>query len=101
MPLDAPRSVHRLEVVLLHVVEDLLAEDGSLNIGGAEVNPAPDAGVDDLLSASEKRLKLLSGHKSSGISPTLDSDRPRSSDRADDGWTRLARAPTERSIRQR
>src|SRR6266511_4868169 len=30
-------------------MDDLLAEDGSLDIGGAEVDPAPDTGVDDLL----------------------------------------------------
>src|SRR5439155_11470511 len=49
----APRrfwmSVLRLEVVLRHVVNDLLAEHRSLNVGGPEVDPTPDAGVDDLL----------------------------------------------------
>ena len=39
----------RLEVVLVEVVGELLAEDGSLNVGGVEVDPTPDAGVDDLL----------------------------------------------------
>ena len=42
-------SARRLEVVLLHVMDDLLAEHGSLHVRGAEVDPARDAGVDDLL----------------------------------------------------
>ena len=35
--------------MLLEVVGDLLAEHGALHVGGAEVDPAPDAGVDDFL----------------------------------------------------
>jgi hypothetical protein len=42
-------SAGRLEVVLLHVVDDLLAEYGALHVRGSEVDAAPDAGVDDLL----------------------------------------------------
>ena len=42
-------SARRLEVVLLHVMDDLLAEHGSLHVRGAEVDPARDAGVDDLI----------------------------------------------------
>ena len=38
-----------LEVVLLEVVGDLLAEHGSLLVGGAEMDAGPDSGVDDLL----------------------------------------------------
>jgi len=37
----------RLEVVFLEVVGDLLAEHGSLRVGGAEVNVGPDSGVDN------------------------------------------------------
>ena len=46
----APRcsvSLDRLEVVFLEVVGDLLAEHGSLRVGGAEVNVGPDSGVDN------------------------------------------------------
>ena len=42
-------SVDWLEVVLLEVVGDLLAELGSLLIGGAEMDAGPHSGVDDLL----------------------------------------------------
>jgi len=42
-------SLDRLEVVLSHVVSDLLAEHGSLHVGGSEVDACPDAGVDHLL----------------------------------------------------
>ena len=47
----------RLEVVFLEVVGDLLAEDGSLRIGGAEVDAGPDSGVDDLLERTGEPLK--------------------------------------------
>jgi hypothetical protein len=40
---------HRLEVVFLEVVGDLLTEHRSLRVGGAEVDASPDSGVDDLL----------------------------------------------------
>ena len=39
----------RLEVVILEVVGNLLAEHGSLHVGGPEVDACPDAGVDHLL----------------------------------------------------
>ena len=42
-------SLDRLEVVLLEVVGNLLAEHGSLHVGGSEVDACPDAGVDHLL----------------------------------------------------
>ena len=42
-------SSDRLEVVLLEVVGDLLAEHGSLHVGGAEVDAGPHSSVDDLL----------------------------------------------------
>ena len=41
-------SVDWLEVVLLEVVGDLLAELGSLLVGGAEMDAGPHSGVDDL-----------------------------------------------------
>ncbi len=42
-------SACRLEVVLRHVVDDLVAEHRSQHVRGAEVDAAPDARVDDLL----------------------------------------------------
>ena len=39
----------RLEVVLLEVVGDLLAEHGALHVGGAEVDAGPYSSVNDLL----------------------------------------------------
>jgi len=39
----------RLKVVLAEPVRHLLADHGSLHVGGAEVDAGPDAGVDDLL----------------------------------------------------
>ena len=47
--LRAPRrsaSMDRLEVVLLDVVGDLLAEHRSLHVGGAEMDAAPYSGVE-------------------------------------------------------
>ncbi len=41
-------SSDRLEVVFLEVVGDLLAEPGSLFVGGAEMDAGPHSGVDDL-----------------------------------------------------
>ena len=55
-------SLHRLEVVLFEVVSDLLAEDRALDVGGAEVDAAPDARVDDLLER----------HRRSGRSSSAD-----------------------------
>src|SRR5215218_2191484 len=42
-------STRRLEVVLVEPARDLLAEHRALHVGGAEVDAAPDAGIDDLL----------------------------------------------------
>jgi hypothetical protein len=42
-------SPHRLEVVFLHIVYDLLTENLCLHIGGAVVEASPNAGIDDLL----------------------------------------------------
>ena len=46
-----PSSVtsDRLEVVLLEIMGDLLAQDGPLCVSGAEVNARPDSSVDYLL----------------------------------------------------
>src|SRR6266511_3115065 len=49
LPPKLSASARRLEEVLFHVVGDLLAEHGSLHVRGAEVDAAPDTGVDDLL----------------------------------------------------
>ena len=51
----------RLEVVLLEVVGDLLAEHGSLHVGGAEVDAGPDAGVDDLLERIREPVEAPRG----------------------------------------
>ena len=40
--------MNRLEVVLLKLVGDPLAEHGSLHVGGAEMDAGPDARIDDL-----------------------------------------------------
>ena len=40
-------SVDRLEVVFLEILGDLLAEHGSLRVGGAEVDAGPHSGVDN------------------------------------------------------
>ena len=42
-------SLNRLEVVLLEVVGDLIAEHRSLRVGDAEMDACPHAGIDDLL----------------------------------------------------
>ena len=47
--MDLARSVHGLEVVLFHVVDDVLAKRHRLHIRGAVVEARPDAGFDDLL----------------------------------------------------
>src|SRR6266496_3159345 len=41
-------SMDRLEVMLLEVLSDLLAEHGSLRVGGAGIIASPHSGVDDL-----------------------------------------------------
>ena len=47
----------RLEVMLLEVVGDLIAEHRTLHIGSAEVDAGPDSGVDDLLKRVGEPLK--------------------------------------------
>jgi len=54
-------SLDRLEVVLSHVVSDLVAKRGSLHIGGAKVNACPDAGVDNLLERVRESLEAPRG----------------------------------------
>jgi hypothetical protein len=41
-------SLDRLEVVLVEVVGNLIAEHGSLRVGGAEMDAGPYSGIDDL-----------------------------------------------------
>jgi len=50
-------SFDRLEVVLLEVMNDSLAEHGALGIGLAEVNAGPHSGVDDLLERLRQPIK--------------------------------------------
>jgi hypothetical protein len=45
-----------LEVVLVEMARDLLAERGSGEVGGPEVDPGPDAGVDVLLECIGEAL---------------------------------------------
>ena len=40
-------SLNRLEVVLPEVVSNLVAEHGTLHVGGAEVDASPHSGVDN------------------------------------------------------
>ena len=47
----------RLEVVLLEVLSDLLAEHRSLRIGRAEVDAGPHSSIDDLLERVGEPLK--------------------------------------------
>jgi hypothetical protein len=47
----------RLEVVLAEPVCDLLPDHRTLNVGGAEVNPAPDRRVDDLLERLREAVR--------------------------------------------
>ena len=54
-------SSDRLEVVLLEVVGDLLAEHRSLHIGGAEVDAGPHAGVDDFLEDVRETVEAPRG----------------------------------------
>ena len=48
----------RLEVVLLHVVNHLPAENLRLYVGSAEVQARPDAGVDDLLESVRESVEV-------------------------------------------
>ena len=52
------RSAHPLEVVLADVAGDLLAQLRSLFVGVPEVDPAPDAGIDDLLERIREALEV-------------------------------------------
>ena len=54
-------SSDRLEVVLLEVVGDLLAEHRSLHVGGAEVDAGPHSGVDDLLERVREPVEAPRG----------------------------------------
>jgi hypothetical protein len=54
-------SLDWLEVVLLEVVGDLLAEHRSLRVGGAEVDAAPHSGVDDLLERVREAVEAPRG----------------------------------------
>ncbi len=54
-------SVDRLEVVLLEVVGDLLAELGSLLVGGAEVDAGPDPRVDNFAQDIREALEAPRG----------------------------------------
>src|SRR6266478_2941988 len=54
-------SFDRLEVVLLEVVGDLLAEHGSLRVRGAEVDAGPHSSVDDLLERVRESLEAPRG----------------------------------------
>ena len=59
----APRrlvSWERLEVVLLEVLRDLLAEHGSLRVSGAEVDSGPHSGVDELLERVRQAVETPS-----------------------------------------
>src|SRR5207237_1344047 len=63
-PLAAPQhlvSLDRLEVVLLQVVGDFIAERGSLRVGGAEVDAGPHSRVDDLLERVREPLEAARG----------------------------------------
>ena len=51
------RLARRLEVVLPQIAGDLLAQHGSLHVGGAEVDAGPDAGVDDLVDRLREPLE--------------------------------------------
>ena len=54
-------SVDWLEVVLVEVVGDLLAELGSLLVGGAEVDAGPHSGVDDLFERVREPVEAPRG----------------------------------------
>ena len=55
---DQSASLDRPEVVLSEIVSDLIAKHRSLYIGGAEVDPGPHSGVDDLLGRVREPLKV-------------------------------------------
>jgi hypothetical protein len=47
-----------LDVVLAEPVGDFLADHSALHVGGAEVDAAPDARVDDLLEGLREAIEL-------------------------------------------
>jgi hypothetical protein len=58
---DQSTSLNWLEVVPPEIVSDLLAEHGTLRVGGAEVDARPHAGVDDLLEHVREPLEAPRG----------------------------------------
>ena len=54
-------SVDWLEVVFLEVAGDLLAEPGSLLVGGAEMDASPHSGVDDLVERVREPVEAPRG----------------------------------------
>src|SRR6267154_3039941 len=54
-------SFDRLEVVLLEVVGDLIAEHRTLHVGGAEVDASPHSGVDDLFERVREAIEAPRG----------------------------------------
>src|SRR5512133_3094078 len=61
-----------LEVVLPHILGDLLAQHGSLHVGGAEVDAAPHARADDLL---ERLREAIEAPRRAGCGTALVADR--------------------------
>ena|SRR5215831_9555934 len=60
----APRrlaSTNRVEVVLLEVLGDLLAEHRSLHIGRAEVDASPHSSIDDFLEGVGEPIEASRG----------------------------------------
>jgi hypothetical protein len=53
----------RLEVMLVEVVGDFLAEHGALHIGGAEVDAGPQSGIDYLLERVRKAVEAPHGYR--------------------------------------
>src|SRR5205814_10639075 len=51
-------SLERLEIVLLHVVDHLPAENLLLYVSIAEVQARPDAGIDDLLESVRESVEV-------------------------------------------
>ena len=54
-------SSDRLEVVFLEIMGDLLAEPGSLLVGGAEMDASPHSGVDDLFERVREPVEAPRG----------------------------------------
>src|SRR5512132_3202659 len=54
-------SSDRVEIVLLEVLGNLLAELGSLLIGGAEMDASPHSGVDDLFERIREPVEAPRG----------------------------------------